>query len=183
VGVREGRVQGEGAFEFGDGFLGALLVLKDPALRDVSPSVIRIEGERLGRQFVGPLKVAFRVAGKAIREGLGVRAISLQASGADSLIFGAAPKAAAQAIRKAYDLGWAPERFVVNDSSSIIAVMKPAGLDKSKGVITAIYGKDPTDPRWKDDAGVKEWKPSPQNISAPRISRTNSRSTAAMSRS
>jgi branched-chain amino acid transport system substrate-binding protein len=69
---------------------------------------------------------------------------------------------------------------VVNASSSIIAVMKPAGLDKSKG---AVYGKDPTDPRWKDDAGVKDWKPSPQNISAPRISRTNSRSTATMSRS
>jgi branched-chain amino acid transport system substrate-binding protein len=115
----------------------------------------------------------------AIREGLGVRAesmivkevsyeiseptvdsqiISLQASGADTLILGATPKAAAQAIRKAYDLGWAPERFVVNASSSIVAVMKPAGLDKSKGVITAVYGKDPTDPRWKDDAGVKEWK-------------------------
>jgi branched-chain amino acid transport system substrate-binding protein len=103
--------------------------------------------------------------------------ISLQASGADTLIFGATPKAAAQAIRKAYDLGWAPA------SSSIIAVMKPAGLDKSKGVITAVYGKDPTDPRWKDDAGVKEWEAFATNISAPRISRTNSRSTATTSRS
>jgi ABC-type branched-subunit amino acid transport system substrate-binding protein len=83
--------------------------------------------------------------------------ISLQASGADTFIIGAAPKGAAQAIRKAYDLGWAPDRFVNPEASSIIAVMKPAGLEKSKGVITAAYGKDPNDPRWKDDPGVKEW--------------------------
>ena len=42
-------------------------------------------------------------------------------------------------------------------SQSIASVMKPAGLDKSKGVITAVYGKDPTDARWKDDAGFKEY--------------------------
>jgi branched-chain amino acid transport system substrate-binding protein len=84
--------------------------------------------------------------------------ISLQASGADTFIIGAAPKGAAQAIRKAYDLGWAPDRFVINAASSIAAVMKPAGLEKSKGVITAAYGKDPNDPRWKDDPGMKEWE-------------------------
>ena len=43
-------------------------------------------------------------------------------------------------------------------SSDLIAtVLKPAGLEKSKGLITAYYGKDPTDARWKDDAGLKEW--------------------------
>ena len=42
-------------------------------------------------------------------------------------------------------------------SQSIASVMKPAGLDKSKGVITAVYGKDPTDARWKDDPGFKEY--------------------------
>ena len=42
--------------------------------------------------------------------------------------------------------------------------MKPAGLDKSKGVITAVYGKDPTDPRWKDDPGFKEWDAFVANI-------------------
>jgi ABC-type branched-subunit amino acid transport system substrate-binding protein len=115
----------------------------------------------------------------AVREGLGARAasmivkevpfeltdptvdsqiITLHASGADTLIIGAAPKGAAQAIRKAYDLGWAPDRFVINAASSIIAVMKPAGLEKSKGVITATYAKDATDPHWKDDPGVKEWE-------------------------
>ncbi len=36
--------------------------------------------------------------------------------------------------------------------------LKPAGLEKSKGLITAYYGKDPTDARWKDDAGLKAWQ-------------------------
>jgi branched-chain amino acid transport system substrate-binding protein len=83
--------------------------------------------------------------------------ISLQASGADMLILGATPKAAAQAIRKTYDMGWSPERFLFNGSSSVITTLKPAGLEKSKGVITAAFGKDPSDPRWKDDPGVQEW--------------------------
>jgi len=48
-------------------------------------------------------------------------------------------------------------RYMTNVSQSVAAVMKPAGLEKSKGVITAVYGKDPTDPRWKDDAGFKEY--------------------------
>jgi branched-chain amino acid transport system substrate-binding protein len=84
--------------------------------------------------------------------------ITLQASGADTLIIGATNKAAAQAIRKAYDIGWSPDRFLFNGASSIVATLKPAGLEKSKGVITATYGKDPNDPRWKDDPWVKQWR-------------------------
>ena len=69
----------------------------------------------------------------------------------------ATPKPAAQAIRKAYDIGWMPQRYLFGGAASIIATLKPAGLDKSKGVITAVYGKDPTDLRWKDDPGYKEF--------------------------
>ena len=42
-------------------------------------------------------------------------------------------------------------------SGSVAAVMKPAGVEKSKGLITAIYAKDSTDSRWKDDPGFKEF--------------------------
>jgi branched-chain amino acid transport system substrate-binding protein len=84
--------------------------------------------------------------------------VTLQGSGADVLIIAATPKFAAQAIRKTYDLGWTPVRYLSNVSPSITAVLKPAGLEKSKGLITAYYGKDPTDARWKDDAGFMEWK-------------------------
>jgi branched-chain amino acid transport system substrate-binding protein len=84
--------------------------------------------------------------------------VTLQGSGADILIIAATPKFAAQAIRKSSDLGWNAVRYLSNVSPSIATVLKPAGLDKSKGLITAYYGKDPTDARWKDDAGMKEWR-------------------------
>jgi len=83
--------------------------------------------------------------------------VTLQGSGADVFLLAATPKFAAQAIRKAFDIGWSPARYVTDVSQSIASVMKPAGLDKSKGVITAVYGKDPTDARWKDDPGFKQY--------------------------
>ena len=83
--------------------------------------------------------------------------VTLQGSGADVLLIAATPKFAAQAIRKSFDLGWNAVRYVTNVSVSVTTVLKPAGLDKSKGLITAYYGKDPTDARWEDDSGMKEW--------------------------
>jgi branched-chain amino acid transport system substrate-binding protein len=83
---------------------------------------------------------------------------TLQGSGADVLLIAATDKAAAQAIRKAFDIGWTPARYLAYPSRSIVAVMRPAGLEKSKGVISANFAKDPTDPRWKDDPGMKEWQ-------------------------
>ncbi len=83
---------------------------------------------------------------------------SLQGSGADIFLIAATPKFAAQAIRKSYDLGWEATRYVTDVSLSIASVMKPAGFEKAKGLITANYGKDSSDPRWKDDAGFKQYK-------------------------
>ena len=80
----------------------------------------------------------------------------MQGSGVDTLIIAATPKAAAQTIRKAYDIGWMPLRYTELSPRSITATLKPAGLDKSKGLITGVFGKDPTDARWKDDPGFKE---------------------------
>jgi branched-chain amino acid transport system substrate-binding protein len=83
---------------------------------------------------------------------------TLQGSGADVFLIAATDKFAAQAIRKAFDIGWTSARYLAYPSRSIVAVMKPAGLEKSKGVISANFAKDPTDPRWKDDPGMKEWQ-------------------------
>jgi branched-chain amino acid transport system substrate-binding protein len=84
--------------------------------------------------------------------------VTLQGSGADIFIIGATPKFAAQAIRKSADLGWNATRYLSNVSPSIATVLKPAGLEKSKGLITAYYGKDPTDARWKDAPDLKAWQ-------------------------
>jgi branched-chain amino acid transport system substrate-binding protein len=84
--------------------------------------------------------------------------VSLQGSGADTLLVAAIPKFAAQAIRKVYDIGWKPMFLLTNVSISVGAVITPAGPEKAVGIISANYGKDPVDPTWKDDAGMKQWR-------------------------
>jgi branched-chain amino acid transport system substrate-binding protein len=83
--------------------------------------------------------------------------VTLQASSADTLFIIATSKFAAQAIRKAYDVGWKPMTFINNVSSSVATVLQPAGLEKSVGLITALYLKDPTDPQWENDPPMKNW--------------------------
>ena len=83
--------------------------------------------------------------------------VSLKASGADVFFDIATPKAAAQAIRKAYDSGWKPVHYLNTVSSSVGAVLTPAGLDKSVGIISATYLKDPSDPEWAHDPAIEEW--------------------------
>jgi branched-chain amino acid transport system substrate-binding protein len=83
--------------------------------------------------------------------------ITLQDSGASVFVIAASPKFAAQALRKSYDIGWKPVRYLTNVSYSVGAVMKPAGLEKSTGAMTGAYVKEATDPRWKEDAGMQQW--------------------------
>ncbi len=83
---------------------------------------------------------------------------SLQASGADTLVSATAPKQAAQAIRKVRDLTWTPLFFMTNVSISAGSVMQPAGATDAQGIITSGFLKDSTDPAWKDDAGMNEWR-------------------------
>jgi branched-chain amino acid transport system substrate-binding protein len=36
--------------------------------------------------------------------------------------------------------------------------LKPAGLDKSVGIVSVGILKDPNDPQWDNDPGMKEWR-------------------------
>jgi branched-chain amino acid transport system substrate-binding protein len=83
--------------------------------------------------------------------------VNLKASGADVFFDVAIPKFAAQAIKKAAEIGWKPEHFLNNVSSSISATIRPAGVENSQGIISSAWIKDPTDPQWKDDADIKGW--------------------------
>jgi branched-chain amino acid transport system substrate-binding protein len=83
--------------------------------------------------------------------------INLKASGADIVFNVATPKFAAQAIKKIAELGWSPVHLLNNVSNSVGSVLKPAGLENAKGVLSTAYLKDPTDPTWKDDPAYKEW--------------------------
>jgi branched-chain amino acid transport system substrate-binding protein len=116
---------------------------------------------------------------KGLRDGLGSRAktmlvaaeryelqdptvdsqiVSLRTAGADTFVNFAQPKAAAQAIRKAYNIGWRPLQFLNYAAASTTTVLEPAGFEKSIGIITLDNQKDPTDAQWKDDPGLLAWR-------------------------
>ena len=83
---------------------------------------------------------------------------SLKQAGVDALLVAAIPKFAAQSIRRVHDLGWHPMFFMTNVSISVGTVMNPAGPENGTGIISTNYQKDPTDPAWKDDPGMNEWR-------------------------
>jgi branched-chain amino acid transport system substrate-binding protein len=85
--------------------------------------------------------------------------IQLKNSGANVFFNITTPKFAAQAIKKAHEIGWKPDAHYLNNvSSSFGAVFKPAGLDASQGIMLALYRKDPADPQWVDAPDIKAWK-------------------------
>jgi ABC-type branched-subunit amino acid transport system substrate-binding protein len=83
--------------------------------------------------------------------------LKIKDSGADLFFSASTPKQAAQAIKKIAELGWHPVHIVDINATSVGAVLQPAGLEASKGLISTNYGKDPLDPTWKDDAGMKKY--------------------------
>ncbi len=84
--------------------------------------------------------------------------IQLKDSGANVFFNISLPKFAAQAIRKAADIGWKPAHYLNNVSSSVASTFKPAGYENGQGIITGLYMKDPTDKQWQDDAETKLWR-------------------------
>jgi len=84
--------------------------------------------------------------------------VELQSSGANVLLVAGIPKFAAQSIRKVYDSNWKPTFYLTNVSISVGGVLTPAGPEKAVGILSTQYLKDPTDPVFKDDAGMKEWR-------------------------
>ncbi|MEP7300353.1 MAG: ABC transporter substrate-binding protein [Caldimonas sp.] len=83
--------------------------------------------------------------------------VQLQGSGADVFVNITTPKFAAQAIRKAFDIGWKPVQYLNNVSVGVGSVLTPAGLEKSVGLISTAYIKDPTDTQWASDASMAKF--------------------------
>ena len=108
-------------------------------------------GERAGKMILAV--ASYEVTDPSVDSQI----VSLQASGADTLLIFASPKFAAMAIRKAYDTGWKPLELMTLASATVASVLQPAGLEKSIGVISSGFLKDPTDPHWKNDTATKEW--------------------------
>jgi ABC-type branched-subunit amino acid transport system substrate-binding protein len=83
--------------------------------------------------------------------------VELKASGADVFFNITTPKFAAQAIKKAAEIGWKPQHYLNNVSNSVGAVMMPAGAENGVGILSVFYLKDPTDSQWANTPEFKEW--------------------------
>jgi len=109
-------------------------------------------GDRFGKMVVASL--SYEVTDPTVDSQI----LQLQASGADVLFDASTPKFSAMAIRKVADIDWHPLHIIDSNGALVKPALESAGYDKSVGVITAQYLKDPTDPGWADDPGMKEFQ-------------------------
>ena len=124
------------------------------------------QNDDFGRELVKALKISLKdkasqivkeVTYEATDATVDSQIIALKSAGVDTFVNFANPKFSIQAIRKASDIQWKPEHILFSFSALIDGVFKPAGLDKSTGIVTATYMKDPKDPIWANDTGVKDY--------------------------
>ena len=128
---------------------------------------ILYQNDDLGKDYLNGIKagLADKAASMIVAEAsyevsdptIDSQILKIKAAGADLFYSATTPKQAAQAIKKIAELAWKPVHILDINATSVGAVMKPAGLEASKGVISVNYGKDPLDPAWKDDAGMKKY--------------------------
>lgn len=132
----------------------AILYQNDDFGKDYPAGVKDVLGDKYGSVVVK--EATFETSDATVDSQLTM----LQASGANVLLLlvAATPKFAAQAIRKVHELGWHPTFFLTDVSISVGSVMNPAGPENGIGIITTGYMKDPTDPAFKDDPGMNEWR-------------------------
>jgi ABC-type branched-subunit amino acid transport system substrate-binding protein len=84
--------------------------------------------------------------------------VNLKSSGAEAFLVAGTPKFAAQAIKKAHEIGWKPLFLINLVSTSVSSTIVPAGPDKAVGVVAATVFKDAGDKKWADDAGMKWYR-------------------------
>jgi branched-chain amino acid transport system substrate-binding protein len=128
---------------------------------------ILYQNDDYGKDYLKGLKDALGEAGKKLivleqsyettDPTIDSQIVNLKNSGANVFYNVTIPKFAVQAIKKAHDIGWKPLHLLNSVSSSVGVVLKPAGLEASKGLITTFYIKDPTDPQWKKDKAYQDW--------------------------
>ncbi|HAP10648.1 MULTISPECIES: ABC transporter substrate-binding protein [unclassified Afipia] len=127
---------------------------------------ILYQNDDFGKDFLNAMKVSYKdeAATKLVAIPYEVadptvdsQVVNLKASAPDAFLFAGTPKFAAQALRKMNEMGWKPLTVVNFVGASIGATFVPVGLDKVVGVVTAGFQKEPTDPKWKDDQGVKDF--------------------------
>jgi branched-chain amino acid transport system substrate-binding protein len=128
---------------------------------------ILFQNDDLGKDYVAAFKSILKgdfdkrvvtAAYEVTEPTIDSQVVNLKSSGAEGFLIAGTPKFAAQAIRKASEIGWKATVILNFPSSSIGGTLKPAGLENSKGVIVGTINKDPTDPRWDNDEGMKAYR-------------------------
>ena len=147
----EGRIYGQYIIkEYPNAKIG-VLYQNDDLGKDYLNGIKAGLGDKAAKMIVA--EASYEVADPTIDSQI----LKIKDAGADLFFSATTPKQAAQAIKKIYELNWKPVHILDINATSVGAVMKPAGLEASKGVISVNYGKDPLDPTWKDDAGMKKY--------------------------
>jgi branched-chain amino acid transport system substrate-binding protein len=126
---------------------------------------ILYQNDDLGKDYVkgfkdglsGKMEVAAEASYDVFDTNADSQIVKLKAANADIFYNVSTPKFAALAIKKVAELGWKPVHLLVNVANNVGSVLKPAGLDNAKGLLSTGYLKDPTDPSWKDDTDLKDW--------------------------
>jgi branched-chain amino acid transport system substrate-binding protein len=128
---------------------------------------ILYQNDDLGRDYVAAFKAflgpdfekrVVTAAYEVTEPTIDSQVVTLKSSGANALFVAGTPKFAAQAIRRAAEIGWKPTLIINFPSGSVAGTLKPAGLDNSVGVIVGTPNKDPNDPKWANDAGIKAYR-------------------------
>src|SRR5580693_5815596 len=147
----EGRIYGQYILkEYPNAKIG-VLYQNDDLGKDYLNGIKTGLGDKAAKMIVA--EASYEVADPTIDS----QVLKIKDAGADLFFSASTPKQAAQAIKKNAELGWKPVHILDINATSVGAVMQPAGLEASKDVISVNYGKDPLDPTWKDDPGMKKY--------------------------
>ncbi len=148
----EGRIDGEYILQYKPDAKIGVLVQDSLGGKDYMAGLADALGDKFNTMVVKELTY------QATDSTINLQLALLQAAGADTFFDISVPKFAAQAIRRMWDMNWRPLHVLTLVSSSVGGTLKPAGLDRSVGIVSVGFLKDPNDPRWDDDPGMKGWR-------------------------
>ena len=149
--VVEGRIYGQYILKNHPNAKIGILYQNDDLGRDYLTGIKSGLGDKAASMIVA--EASYEVSDPTIDSQI----LKIKSAGTDLFFSATTPKQAAQAIKKIAELDWHPVHILDVNSISVGAVLKPAGLEASKGIISVTYGKDPLDPTWKDDASMKKF--------------------------
>ena len=136
-------------------------------LTKTMPNAILYQNDDLGKDYVNAFKASLKgdfdkrvtaIADEISDPTVDSQVVNLKSSGAEALLVAGTPKFAAQAIRKAAEIDWKPTILLNYPSASVGATLKPAGLERSVGVIVGTIVMDPPDAQWDSTAGMKNYR-------------------------